>query len=60
VKVGDLVLLNELRYPEHKGKAAIIVSASGVLSERWCVVINGQVLEHFVHSNDMRVLNESR
>ena len=62
MKVGDLVRLCELSYPQYRGKVGILVRwlTSPAPSTPWEVVINGKSHPYVVYQADMEVINESR
>jgi|10_taG_2_1085330.scaffolds.fasta_scaffold39763_5 hypothetical protein len=58
MKVGDLVKLNDVDYPQFRDKVALIVEVR--LSDRFVVSVGDKIHPYFVHKNSIEVLNESR
>ncbi len=62
MKVGDLVKLNEVSYPQYKGKVGVLVDFGTMpsASTPWIVMINGKLHTFFVKEYDMELVDESR
>ncbi len=62
MKVGDLVKLNEVSYPQYKGKVGVLVDFGTMpsASTPWIVMISGKLHTFFVKEYDMELADESR
>jgi hypothetical protein len=64
VKVGDLVKLCEIGYPQYVGLLGILVRGGvgigSAPSTPWVVMINGKLHTFYINEDDMEAINESR
>jgi len=62
VKIGDLVKLCEIGYPQYVGLLGILVrcGSSPAPSTPWVVMINGKLHTFYINEDDMEAINESR
>ena len=58
MKVGDLVKLNDVDYPQFRDKVALIVEVR--LSDRFVVSVCDKSHPYFLYKSAIEVLNESR
>ena len=58
MKVGDLIKLNDVDYPQYRDKVALIVEVRH--SDRFVVSVGDKIHPYFVYKNSIEVLNESR
>jgi hypothetical protein len=57
MKVGDLVKLNDVDYPQYRGKVALIIEVRP--SDRFVVSVGDKIQPYFVYKDSIEVLNES-
>ena len=60
IKLGDLVRLDPMDYPQYKGMLGVIIDKANALEDRWVVMIAGTFHEYFVKGISIEVVNESR
>ena len=68
MKIGDLVKLDKIAYPQYRGKLGIIHSeweynrhALGTAeSLKWAVMIDGRIHPYTINSKYIEVINENR
>jgi hypothetical protein len=58
MKIGDLVRLCGMSYPQYVGMIGILVR--DMAPGQWAVAINGRLHPYQVHDVSMRVVSESR
>lgn len=66
MKQGDLVKLNELRFPQYKGMLGVLgvkrlwSAAAGLRNERWIVFIDNKWHPYIVDEWNMELVNGPR
>jgi len=71
VKIGDLVKLDKIAYPQYRGKLGIIhsewefnhfadVQVTGPEDLKWAVMIDGRIHPYTINGKYIEVINENR
>lgn len=63
MKIGDLVKLDKIAYPQYRGKLGIIHSEweyNHFEDLKWAVMIDGRIHPYTINSKYIEVINENR
>jgi|TARA_B100001123_G_C14737877_1_gene799721 hypothetical protein len=58
MKVGDLVKLCKIGYPQYSGMVGVLIryGTNPASSTPWAVMINGKIHSYYIHQADMELV----